>query len=255
MTISEVRSYWDAQPCNVHHSDKPVGSPQWSYEVTRRKYFVESHIPRFANFECWRGKYVLEIGCGIGTDSLNFAAHEARVTAIDVSARSLALAAIRDTGRNIYFLQCDVEHLDEHLLQESFDLIYAFGVLHHTPNPERALWQLRSYAAPGTVLKVMLYNRWSWKSFRIWLGRDQPEAQGGCPIARTYSRKEARAFIEAAGFRIIEMHVDHVFPYSLREYRKYRYKKLWYFRWMPRWLFRSLERIFGWHLLITAVME
>jgi hypothetical protein len=46
--------------------------------------------------------------------------------------------------------------------------------------------------------------------------------------------------------------VDHIFPYSIPEYVKYQYKMVWYFRWMPKPLFRALERAFGWHLCLTA---
>lgn len=250
--IDQVRAYWDAQPCNVRHSTAPFGTRRWSYEVTQRKYFIEPHIPTFADFERWRGKAILEIGCGIGTDTQNFAAHGAYVTAVDLSKKSLGLAASRPGTARVEFIQADVEHLDEELLQEPFDLIYSFGVLHHTPNPDKALAQMRKFAAPGTVLKVMVYHRWSWKALRIALGFDRPEAQAGCPIARTYSRRAAKKFIENAGFRVTEMCVDHIFPYSIPEYKRHEYRKVWYFRWMPRALFRLLERTIGWHLLITA---
>ena len=69
----QVHDYWNARPCNIRHSTKPVGTREYFDEVEARKYFVESHIPGFADFERWRGKKVLEIGCGIGTDTINFA--------------------------------------------------------------------------------------------------------------------------------------------------------------------------------------
>ena len=78
ITVDAVRNYWDRRPCNIRHSPKRVGTREYFDEVETRKYFVEPHIPRFAQFERWRGKKVLEIGCGIGTDTTNFARHGAR---------------------------------------------------------------------------------------------------------------------------------------------------------------------------------
>ncbi len=61
-SIADVRHYWDARPCNIRHSTKPVGSREYFDEVEARKYFVEPHIPGFAEFERWKGKRVLEVG-------------------------------------------------------------------------------------------------------------------------------------------------------------------------------------------------
>ena len=90
--ITRVQEYWNARPCNIRHSTKVVGSKEYFDEVEARKYMVEPHIPAFAEFERWRGKRVLEIGCGLGTDTMNFARHGARVTAVDLSEKSLELA-------------------------------------------------------------------------------------------------------------------------------------------------------------------
>src|SRR5579862_7399019 len=93
--IEQVRDYWDRRPCNIRHSTKPVGSREYFDEVEQRKYFVEPHIPGFAEFARWQNGSVLEIGCGIGTDTINFARHGACVTAIDLSEKSLDMARRR----------------------------------------------------------------------------------------------------------------------------------------------------------------
>jgi 2-polyprenyl-3-methyl-5-hydroxy-6-metoxy-1,4-benzoquinol methylase len=93
--IGRVRDYWNARPCNLRHSTAAIGSRQYFEEVEARKYMVEPHIPGFAEFERWRGKKVLEIGCGIGTDTINFARHGALVTTVDLSEESMGLARKR----------------------------------------------------------------------------------------------------------------------------------------------------------------
>ena len=71
--IGAVRDFWNARPCNIRHLPKEVGLRDYFDEVERRKYFVEPHIPAFAEFARWKGRTVLEIGCGLGTDTVNFA--------------------------------------------------------------------------------------------------------------------------------------------------------------------------------------
>jgi len=93
--IARVRDYWNGRPCNIRHSTAPVGTNEYFDEVEARKYFVEYHIPGFAEFERWRGKKVLEIGCGIGTDTVNFARAGAQVTTVDLSEKSMELARKR----------------------------------------------------------------------------------------------------------------------------------------------------------------
>jgi 2-polyprenyl-3-methyl-5-hydroxy-6-metoxy-1,4-benzoquinol methylase len=267
-SITDVRNYWDARPCNVRHSQKPVGSREYFDEVEARKYRVEPHIPGFADFDRWKGKRVLEVGCGIGTDSINFARAGAELTAVDLSSESLKIAKQRaevmGVADRIEFIQANAEELTSAVSGE-YDLIYSFGVIHHTPRPDRALSEMRKLAAPGATLKLMVYHRRSWKVLWIALkeGRGRfsnldelvathSEAQTGCPVTFTYTRHGGREFAERAGFRVEDVAVDHVFPYRIRDYVEYRYVKEPYFRWMPEPLFRAFEQRFGWHLLVTA---
>jgi 2-polyprenyl-3-methyl-5-hydroxy-6-metoxy-1,4-benzoquinol methylase len=268
-SIAHVQQYWDARPCNIRHSPKPVGSREYFDEVEARKYLVEPHIPAFAEFERWAGRRVLEVGCGIGTDSINFARARAQLTAVDLSSESIRIAEERATvmgvADRIRFVQANAEELTAALGNERYDLVYLFGVVHHTPHPERALEQIRALVAPGGTLKLMVYHRRSWKVFSIVAGQgrgrfwktdelvaEHSEAQTGCPVTFSYTRREGRELVERSGFRVREVSVDHVFPYRVRDYVEYRYVKEPYFRWMPDRLFRAFERRFGWHLLVTA---
>jgi 2-polyprenyl-3-methyl-5-hydroxy-6-metoxy-1,4-benzoquinol methylase len=268
--IEQVRQYWDRRPCNIRHSPKPVGSREYFDEVEARKYFVEPHIPRFAEFEKWRGKKVLEIGCGIGTDTMNFARHCACVTAVDLSENSLAVARQRaevfGLQDNIRFYHGSAEELHSVVPLEPFDLIYSFGVIHHTPHPERVIGELRHFARPGTTLKIMVYHRYAWKVFGVVLKKGKgefwraqeivarnSEAQTGCPVTYTYSRRAAVELVERGGFQVTDMWVDHIFPYRVSEYTQYRYVKALPFRWLPSPAMRQLEKWLGWHLCLTSV--
>lgn len=268
--IESVREYWDSRPCNIRHSPKPIGTREYFDEVEARKYLVEPHIPRFADFARWRGLRVLEIGCGIGTDTMNFARAGAHVTAVDLSGESLEIARRRAELyglEDIRFVQANAEELSRVLPPEPFDLVYSFGVLHHTPHPERAFEEIRRFVRNGSTLKVMVYHRRSWKVLwilltygkgRLWdlerLVARHSEAQTGCPVTHTYSRRRLAALLKRCGFHVQDLLVDHIFPWRIPDYVAHRYRKKWYFRPIPRPLFRAMERAFGWHLCATATV-
>lgn len=268
VSIEAVRNYWDVRPCNLHHSEKEVGTKPYFDEVEYRKYLVEPHIPLFADFGAWRGKRVLEIGCGMGTDTINFARNGARVTAVDLSQKSLDLAAQR---ARIYGVQdyirfhiANAEELTRYVPVESYDLIYSFGVIHHTPSPTKAMNEILHYMGPDSTLKIMLYHKISWKVLWIWakfghfcrfydisgLVARYSEAQTGCPMTYTYTKKSAKRLLE--DFEIDSIRIEHIFPYRVKEYKNHVYKKALIFRFMPCPIFRWLERYFGWHLCVTA---
>lgn len=263
--VQRVQRFWDQRPCNLRHSTKPVGSREYFDEVEARKYRVEPHIPRFAQFSSWKGKKVLEIGCGIGTDSINFARAGAEVTVVDLSSTSLDLCRRRFEvyGLNARFYTGNAEELSSFLPLEEYDLVYSFGVIHHTPHPERVFSELLQYCRPETEIRVMLYSKWSWKVLWIilkyghgafWraneLVRTYSEAQTGCPVTYYYSKSDIRRLL--ARYRVQSIRKDHIFPYKIEKYVKYEYEWVWYFRWLPRWMFRALERCFGWHTLVVA---
>jgi ubiquinone/menaquinone biosynthesis C-methylase UbiE len=235
----------------------PVGTREYFDEVEARKYFVEPHIPAFAQFERWRGKRVLEVGCGIGTDTINFARAGAQVTAVDLSTESLAVAQKRaetyELASSIRFHCADAEQLSSSLPVQPFDLVYSFGVIHHTPRPARAIGEIRKFMSEGSELRLMLYAKNSWKRIMIDAGLDQPEAQAGCPIAFTYSADEIRDLLE--GFDVLSIEQDHIFPFVVEKYVRYEYEVLPWFASMPRELFRALERNLGWHCLVVAKLR
>lgn len=257
VSIDTVKAYWDSRPCNIRHSRLAIGTREYFDEVEARKYYVEPHIPGFAQFERWRGKRVLEVGCGIGTDTINFARAGAMVTAVDLSEESLALARKRAEvfgfADRIRFHCADAERLGETIAPERYDLIYSFGVIHHTPQPARATAEIRKFMGRDSELRLMVYAKNSWKHLMIEAGFDQPEAQSGCPIAFTYTHDQVRDEL-LKGYEVLRIEQDHIFPFVIEKYVKYEYEIQPWFASMPREMFRALEKNLGWHALVVAAL-
>ncbi|MBI3597367.1 MAG: class I SAM-dependent methyltransferase [Nitrospirae bacterium] len=248
--IEDVRAFWNNQPCNILDSSKPVATREYFDEIEARKYGEERHIPGFAQFERWKGKKVLEIGCGIGTDSVNFARAGADLTVVDLSDKSLEICKKRFEvyGLKARFYNGNSEELSRVVPVEPYNLIYSFGVIHHTSHPERVFEEIKKYCSPATELRIMLYSKWSlivlgiiikygWGAF--WkapeLVRKYAEAQLGCPVAYYYSRHGVRRLLK---------------DYEIIEFRKaYLIRHL---KWLPRPLYGRLERPLGWNNLIVA---
>ena len=249
--IEEIERYWSASPCNVRHGTADIGSALWSHQVTTRKYWVESHIPDFADFSHWQGKRVLELGCGIATDTIQFAKFAEHVDAVDISKASLELAMQRaaiNGCKNIGFYQGNIEDPLPFTANwwNTYDLVYSFGVLHHTPHPECALQNAYKYLKPYGELRIMLYAEWSWKRIM----HHQPEAKAGCPYVRWYTAKAAKRLVENSGFRVISIRKTHIFPWKIGPYTRHQYVRA--FPWnvvSVRWL----EPYLGHQLLIRAV--
>ena len=252
-TIDTVREYWDRRPCNVQHSDQPRGSREYFDEVEYKKFRVEPHILDFTSFAQWHGRRVLEIGCGIGTAAINFARSGARYTGVELSEASLDLARQRFDvyGMQGQFYLANAEHLTAVVPVETYDLVYSWGVIHHSPDPGAIIREIQNYMGPHSELRIMVYAHDSWKRAMIDAGLDQPEAQSGCPIAHTYRREDIPALL-GPGFEIIDIQQDHIFPYDIDSYRQGGYQRQPWFQHMPQAMMRALEHNFGWHLMVRA---
>jgi len=266
--IQKVENYWNSRPCNIRHSPLPIGTKEYFDEVEARKYKVEPHIPSFANFSNYKGKKVLEIGCGLGTETVNFVRAGAIVTVIELSQKSLSLCAerLKVFGLNATLIQGNGEQIEELLQSDSlatFDLVWSFGVIHHTPRPEKVIEQCYKMLKPGGELKIMVYSKVSYKLFFLmretncWnfskkgvdaILSEYSEEQVGCPVTFSYTLDEARELVKDGElFRVNEIFKDHIFCWDIGHYREYRYVKDEIWANVEDDQLRSLEKELGWH--------
>ena len=161
-----VRAFWQANPCGVKFADAPPGTRKFYELVEAHRYTKEWHIPIAADFKSARGLKVLEIGCGLGTDGAQFAEAGADYTGVDLTEAAVDLARKRfeTFGLPGNFQTADAEQLQ--FDDESFDLVYSHGVLHHTPDTAKAVREIHRVLRPGGRAMVMLYHRDSY-NYRI----------------------------------------------------------------------------------------
>lgn len=256
--INTVKDFWDSRPCNVRHSQKPIGTIEYFDEVETKKHFVEPHILNFAEFQKWKNKSVLEVGCGIGTAAVNFAKAGACYFGIDLSEESIKLAKQRFEvyGLTGNFTTINAENMYQAFEKNKpFDLVYSFGVIHHSPNPRNIVLEISKLMNEKSEFRFMVYAKNSWKNYMIEAGLDQPEAQSGCPIAFTYTKDEIKYDLLGKEFDIISIEQDHIFPYQIEPYKKGEYLKQPWFETMPNHMFKVLEQNLGWHMLVTAKLS
>ena len=144
--IDEVKKFWNSRPCNIRHSRAHIGTLEYFDQVEARKFMVEPHILEFSEFEAWQGKNVLEIGCGIGTAAIRFARAGAHYSGMELPDESLDLTAKRfdvyGLKGNLYCERAEDRSLV--LPVEEYDLVYPFGVTHHSPHPEGIVSEVRN---------------------------------------------------------------------------------------------------------------
>jgi SAM-dependent methyltransferase len=220
-----VRGFWEAKPCGSAHAAALPGTAEFFAEVEHKRMQLEPFIGRYARFEQAAGRELLEIGVGLGTDFIRFVRAGARATGVDLTQSAVDLVRRRVALEG---LQADVRTADAEQLpfaSESFDVVYSWGVLHHTPDTARAVAEAQRVLRPGGTLCVMLYGRYSWVAFGLWaryaLLRGRPWRTLADVVAnhmesdgtKAYTRRELQALF--AGLRDLE--IEHVAtPYDAR---------------------------------------
>lgn len=262
--MDAIRRFWNDRPCNIRHGTAPIGTREYFDQVEQRKYYVEPHIPEFAEFEKWNGKKVLEIGSGIGTDTINFMRAGADLTSIDLSDESVALAQKRAEVFGFDPSRITVQNAEEFSFPVKFDLVYSFGVIHHTPNPHAVIERAARHQDAGQELRIMLYSKISYKLFWAMHMNDKwdmaamddtirefAEAQSGCPVASTWTFDQVKELL-APFYEITSICKDHIFKWDVEKYVKHEYVVDDAWKDVTPENFRALENELGWHTLVKA---
>jgi len=251
---SKIKSYWDHQPCGIKKGNGEIGTLEYFESGSRTRYEVEPHVMDFAGFHEWRGKRVLEIGCGMGWDAVQFAKHGADYTGIDISKKSIELAKKQFKVYGLHgdlrvINMADPEEIKQ--LEGDYDLVYSMGVIHHFPNIEQIIRNIHGLVAPGGEFRFMVYAKNSWKYTMIRKGLDQFEAQADCPFAQAYTSTELYDLLENS-FEILRLRQAHCFMYNIDMYKQGKLELEPWFEAMPELVRDAVKEYLGWHLLIKA---
>jgi ubiquinone/menaquinone biosynthesis C-methylase UbiE len=230
-----VRAFWEGEACGE----------RYGAEQDTLRYGLEPEILPFANFSSAEGKRVLEIGVGMGADFVRWLRSGARASGVDLTQRAVAITQERILDEE---LAGDLQVADAETLpfnDGQFDIVYSWGVLHHTPNTEQALAEARRVLAPGGQLKLMLYHRHSWVALAAWgrfgllrgrpaMGLRRAVAHIESPGTKAFTALEAAAMLSGMEDISVRPCLSH-----------------WDRRVAPG-LARLLGNRFGWFLLIEA---
>ena len=249
--VDSIVNYWNSQPCNIKHSNLKIGTLEYFESVKDKRYTAESHIPKFAQFGSYKNKRILEIGCGIGTDAIEFARHGAQYVGIDLSSESINLTKKRFDVYNLKGEFYNIDAADDLSFLGKFDLVYSFGVIHHYPNVEKIIDNVKKLLKPKGIFKFMVYAKNSWKYAMILKDLDQAEAQPNCPYVKVYTNSEIEKLLYKK-LSINYIKQDHCFMYKIEEYKKGIFElEPWFFV-MSDEMKSAVKEYLGWHLLVEA---
>jgi ubiquinone/menaquinone biosynthesis C-methylase UbiE len=263
----EAVKHWTRHPCASETSGEDFCTRSFFDELERHRY--EVYAPWFKKlipFSGYKGKRVLEVGVGMGTDHLQFAKGGALCYGIDLTPKSVEITKRRF---EVYDYASRLSASDTECMpfaENSFDMVYSFGVLHHVPNIGKAADEIYRVLRPGGETWIGLYHRWSVfflfqklmkdgllrgglfrTSYRAFLSRieeapDQ-EPRRATVLVNVYSRRQVRKMFRR--FTGLSIHTRHLTRNDLSPLARWAHR-------IPESVPRSLETSLGWYLILHA---
>jgi len=269
--IEEVKKHWETEVCGTRYGDDEAGWKEFFRQITENRYESEPYILEFANFPSAKNKSVLEIGVGAGTDFESWCQYGSKVSGVDLTRRAVEMTRkrLRINGiipsENIDVKQINAERLP--FDSSSYDIVYSWGVIHHTKRPKSILSEAHRVLKKGGVLKGMIYHVPSWVGLMLYLrygllggrpGVSQKKVISNnleSPGTRAYTKKEGEKMLKKIGFKKVSlktklspgdlMHVKLSKKYNNKLYKVI--KKIY-----PSRVVRSLGNKYGLYLLFEA---
>jgi ubiquinone/menaquinone biosynthesis C-methylase UbiE len=163
--LSDVGTFWNTEACGTHFVEEFTDERDFYEKFREQRYRTEWHIPLLVPFADANGKSVLEIGIGNGADAAMFALNGAHYTGVDLTETALEATRkhFRVLGLTGEFKRENAEALS--FPDETFDWVYSHGVLHHTPNPQRAINEAWRVLKRNGRAIIMLYHKNSFNYF------------------------------------------------------------------------------------------
>lgn len=245
VTVDRVHDFWQSHVNNEYYTDSDRASEAYFREIEERRYRHHYHLRELFDSLAGSSGRLLEVGCGIGVDSIQLAKCGFQVTAVDLTETALQVAkqfaALR--GVDIDFRLGNAERLE--FADGEFDVVYSFGVLHHTPDIERSIAEVHRVLRPGGKAYVMLYHRDSLVNLihrALRLPYESPrDRKDHCPVVYTFSRRGARNLFHQ--FSRVSVRADYPFTFGFGPLGTR----------TPLAVRKALGRAVGWHLMITAI--
>lgn len=256
--------FWNAAACGEAQF-LPEPTVEGFRKQAEERYRLEPYIVPFADFPRWKDRDVLEIGLGLGADHERFAAAGARLSGVDLTERAVDMTRRRLKLSN---LSSDLQVGDaENLPFEdgSFDLVYSWGVIHHSPDTSKAASEILRVLRPGGEFRVMIYHKWSLVGLMLWLRYALLRVRPFTSLSRIYSRylesPGTKAYSVRAGRDLfkdaesvdvrVELTHGDLLESSAGQRHEGRLLDLARLVW-PRWLLRRVAGRFGLFMLIAG---
>lgn len=262
LTINKIKDYWSGKRVPQQwYSNKTPLTLQWFNDISKKRFNIYySYLKKFCEFEDHSGEKVLEIGCGIGTDSVEYAKHGANVTALDLGQDQVDLTKLNFKLHNLNYDEISIGNVEDLKFDdEVFDLVYCFGVIHHTLDMQKAIDEIYRVLKKDGEAIIMIYSR-GWKHYLkrclihgIIKGKifkykfdwqkvydEVSEVYGGSPMTKILTKKEVIELVKK--FNIVSLSKD-----RLGEFFDYKpYNTFKFFNFISKIIyFFSLEKMMG----------